>query len=406
VSTLELRRQFVTPGVGCASSAVVCRGRGALVYDEADRPLIDFVSGIGVMSVGHGNPRVLAAVAAQLQRLTHVCFQVASYPGYAQLAQRLAERLPHGEATKVLLTNTGAESVENAIKVARMATGRAGVLSYSEAFHGRTLLGMSLTSKVGYKAGCGPFAAEVYRLPFPNFPRYGDGLDEARFVDREIARFEHALKSVVAPEALAAVLIEVVQGEGGFNVAPSAYLRHLRKRCSELGVLLICDEVQCGLARTGRWAAYEHAGIVPDLSTWAKALGGGLPIGAVVGEARWMDRAIPGTLGGTFAGNPLACAAALAVLEEMEAEDLCARALAIGAAVRAVFPAARGLGAMMAIDLASADAVRRVCSAAGERGVLVIGAGTDGNILRLLPPLTIDDATLQRGLAVLKGLIP
>ena len=304
------------------------------------------------------------------------------------------------------------------MKIARQATGRSGVLCFTEGFHGRTLLGMTLTSKVGYKGGCGPFAPEVYRIPFPNLYRYGDGLDEDAFVARELARLEESFSNLASGESLAAVLIEPVQGEGGFVPAPIGYLKGLRKICDERGILLICDEVQSGFCRTGRWASYEHAGIVPDLSTWAKSMGGGLPIAAVLGKQEVMDAAKPGTIGGTYGGNPVACAASLATIRAMESLDLNGRAEHIGRRVDETFRElarrcpqvgdVRGRGAMIGIELVldrdsktpATDLTREVQRRAEARGVLLIAAGTHGNILRILSPLTISDELLDRGLNV------
>ena len=244
-----------------------------MLVDLEGRELIDFASGIGVMNVGHCQPAVVEAIRQQATKLLHTCIHVATYEPYVALCEKLAELLPHGDRTKVMLVNSGAEAVENAVKIARQATNRPAIICYTEGFHGRTLMAMSLTSKYGYKIGCGPYAPEVYRLPFPNRYRYGDGLSEAVFVERELCRFRDSLINTVAAEQVAAVLLEPVQGEGGFVPVPPAYLRGLRELCDELGMMLILDEVQSGFCRTGRWAAYEHFGVVPDISTWAKVHG-------------------------------------------------------------------------------------------------------------------------------------
>jgi 4-aminobutyrate aminotransferase/(S)-3-amino-2-methylpropionate transaminase len=391
-------------------------GSGAWLEDEEGRRILDFATGIGVMGLGHSHPQVVRAIQEQAARLQHVCMHVASYEPYVAVCEALARLVPHGEHTKVLLVNSGAEAVENAVKIARQATGRPAVLCFTGGFHGRTLLGMSLTSKVGYKRGCGPFAPEVYRLPFPDHRAWASSTDPDAFVDQELRRLDEALVDRVAPEHLAAILIEVVQGEGGIVPCPGRYLRGLRERCDRHGILLILDEIQCGLGRTGRWGAYEHHGVVPDLSTWAKALGGGLPLAAVVGRAEVMDAAAPGTLGGTYGGNPVACAAALATLRVMEEEDLSSRAEAIGTEIRdrleplreecALVAEVRGLGAMMAVVLEedgqpAAEAARAVADRCLSDGLLVITAGVTGNAVRLLPPLTISDIALERGLDVL-----
>jgi 4-aminobutyrate aminotransferase/(S)-3-amino-2-methylpropionate transaminase len=336
------------------------------------------------------------------------------------LCEKLNALLPHGGPTKTMLVNSGAEAIENAIKVARQATGRPAVLCYTGAFHGRTMMGMSLTSKTGYKTGCGPYAPEIYRLPYPSYFHDGGGLDRDAFVERELQRLQDAFLTHVPAKQVAAVIIEPVLGEGGFVVAPAEYLRGLRKICDENGILLICDEVQSGFCRTGRWAAYEHARIVPDISAWAKSMGGGLPIGAVIGKAEVMDAAQPGTLGGTYGGNPVACASALAVIALMESENLNARAVAIGDRVRARFQAlqkkcdvigdVRGLGAMIGMELCyggdpnrpAASVVAAALARCREKRVLVLPAGAHGNIIRVLSPLVIEDAQLDRGLQVIE----
>lgn len=419
---LLARRDAVLPrGIPRVSRATVARARGALLEDADGRELVDFAGGIGTINAGHCRPEVVAAIRDQAETLLHTCIHVATYEPYLALCEKLVALLPHGGPTKAMLVNSGAEAVENAVKIARQATGRPAVVCFSEAFHGRTLLGMSLTSKVGTKRGCGPFAPEIYRLPFPNHYQRGDGLAVRDFVARELRHFREALVGVVAPEQVAAVLIEPVQGEGGFVPAPEGYLEGLRAICDEHGMLLVCDEVQSGFCRTGRWAAYEHWGVVPDLSVWAKSMGGGLPIGAVLGRAEVMDAALPGTIGSTFGGNPVACAAALATIRVMEEEKLCERAQEIGRRVRQRFEAlrarcplvgdVRGLGAMVAMELVeggdpSRPATERtaaILAACVERGLLVLPAGPHANVIRVLSPLVISDADLERGLAILEA---
>jgi 4-aminobutyrate aminotransferase/(S)-3-amino-2-methylpropionate transaminase len=415
------RRLAVVPrGVGqFAGETTAVSAKGAVIRDADGRELIDFAGGIGVMNVGHCHPAVVEAIRRQAGELIHTCIHVATYEPYVALCEKLVEILPHGKATKVMLVNSGAEAVENAIKIARQATDRAAVICFTEAFHGRTLMALSLTSKAGYKLHCDPFAPEVYRLPYPNRFRYGDGLDEGAFVARELARLEDAFLNLVPAEHVAAVIIEPVQGEGGFVHAPAAYLQGLRKLCDKHGIMLICDEVQSGFCRTGRWAAYEHAGITPDLSTWAKSMGGGMPIAAVMGRAEVMDAARPGTLGGTYGGNPVACAAALATIAALQKEDLSARARAIGRRIRERFVAlqekcdvvadVRGLGAMIGIEFChggdprrpATEVVAKALARAREQGVLCIPAGPTASIIRILSPLSITDAQLERGLSVL-----
>lgn len=414
------RTAVVARGVPMVTTATVASASGARLFDGHGGEWIDFAGGIGVMNVGHGHPKVVAAIQAQATQLLHTCIHVATYEPYVALCERLVSLLPHGPATKALLLNSGAEAVENAVKIARQATGRSAVICFTEGFHGRTLLGMSLTSKVGYKAGCGPFAPEIYRLPFPNHFRYGDGLDLDAFVEREIQRLRDAFLNLVAADDVAAVLLEPIQGEGGFVPAPAAWLAALRALCDEHGIVLIFDEVQSGFCRAGHWGAFQHYGITPDISTWAKSMGGGLPISAVVGRAEVMDAAAPGTLGGTYGGNPVACAAALAAIDAMEELQLNRRAQVIGETVRARFTAlqdrcpaiadVRGIGAMIGVELVedgdpsrpAGALVKEVQLAALARGVLMIAAGTHGNIIRILSPLVISDEDLDTGLTILE----
>ena len=417
---VERRHAVVPRGVGeFAGTTTAATGRGALLTDVDGRELLDFAGGIGVLNAGHCPESVVAAIREQAGKLLHACIHVATYEPYVALCERLAGLLPHGEATKVMLVNSGAEAVENAVKIARQATGRKAVLCYSGAFHGRTMLALTLTSKTAYKLGCGPFAPDVYRLPFPNRYRIGDGLDEAAFVARELQRLEDAFLEVVPAEDLAAIIIEPVLGEGGFVPAPAAYLRGLRAICDRHGIMLICDEVQSGFCRTGRWGAYEHADIVPDLSTWAKSMGGGLPIAAVMGKAGVMDAARPGTLGGTYGGNPVACAAALATIDFMQAQDLNARAREVGRrTLAALAPLAdeldvvaevRGLGAMLAVEFChggdphrpAPEVVTATLARCREQGVIVLPCSSRANVIRTLAPLVISDDDLDRGLAVL-----
>lgn len=407
---LKRRSAAVSPGVGRLNSLVVAEGRGALLFDVEGREYIDLASGIGVVTVGHSHPRVVEAIREQAGKLQHTCIHVATYEPYVALCEKLVELFPHGGETRAMLVNSGAEAVENAVKIARQFTQRPAVISFSEGFHGRTLLATTLTSKVGYKLGCGPYAPEVYKLPYPNHFAYGDGLTEERFVEREIQRFRGFLVNTVAAEQVAAVIIEVIQGEGGFHTAPAEYLRALRAECDKHGIVLIFDEVQSGFCRTGHWAAYQHFGVLPDLSVWAKAMGAGMPISAVLGRAEVMDGARPGTLGGTYGGNPIACAAALAAIEVMEEEKLCERAILLGTRIRQRMEAikaqcsgvleVRGLGAMMAMELESGAA--NIVARCLERGVLVITAGASGQVLRLLPPLVITEELLETALAVIE----
>ncbi|MGK0358394.1 MAG: 4-aminobutyrate aminotransferase/(S)-3-amino-2-methylpropionate transaminase [Bradymonadia bacterium] len=417
---LLLRRAAaVANGVPLGSRAAISSGSGAILTDLDGRRIIDLASGIGVVGTGHCPPSVVEAIVRQAGLLIHTCIQIGTYEPYVALCERLIELLPHGEHTKAMLVNSGAEAVENAVKIARQATDRPAVVCFTGAFHGRTLLGMSLTSKVKYKIRSGPFAPEIYRLPFPDHFHEGDGLDEDAFSARELARLEESLLTVVSAVEVAAIIVEPVLGEGGFVPAPKPWLEGLRRLCDRHGILLIFDEVQTGFGRTGHFGAYQHFGVTPDLSTWAKALGGGLPISAVVGKADVMDAARPGTIGGTYGGNPVACAAALANIDLIESLGLCARALEIGTRIRRHFEAlqaqtttvvdVRGVGAMIAMELCldgdlsrpAGQMTRDVLAACLEQGVLVVAAGVHGNMIRILCPLIIDFEHLEQGLTVL-----
>ncbi|MDW8018810.1 MAG: aspartate aminotransferase family protein [Chloroherpetonaceae bacterium] len=394
--------------------------KGAVFYSHDGKEYIDFSGGIGVLNAGHCPPPVVKAIARQSRKLMHTFFNQLTHEPYIRLAEKLIELFPHGEETKVMMVNSGAEAVENAVKIARQATKRNAVICFTGGFHGRTLLGMTLTSKVSYKQHCGPFAPEVYRLPFPDYYHNavrGQSFEE--FVDQEIAKLKKYFSSVVAPNEVAAVIIEPVQGEGGFYVTPYRYMKALREICDEHGIVLILDEVQSGFGRTGRWAAYEHYDIIPDLSTWAKSIGSGIPIACVIGKASVMDKAAPGTLGGTYAGNPVACAAALATIEYMEKININAKGERIGKIIFNFFKKlqrqckaigdVRGLGAMVAIELVKnqdpnqpdAELTTKLVRACAERGLFIISAGVYGNVIRVLCPLVITDAQLKKGLNIL-----
>lgn len=416
------RARVVCPGVGQHSTMTVESASGATLIDADGRAFIDFAGGIGVMNVGHCDPAVVEAIREQAGKLLHGSIHISTYEPYVELCEKLVDLLPHGEHTKAMLVNSGAEAVENAIKIARQATGRGAVICFTGGFHGRTLLATTLTSKISYKVGCGPFAPEVYRLPYP-VVRTRSGDSEEVVSQRELDRLRAAFLDTIAANDVAAIIIELVQGEGGFNVAPKAYIRGLREICDEHGIMLIIDEVQTGFARTGRWAAYEHYGVVPDLSPWAKSMGGGLPISCVIGKADVMDKVTPGTLGGTYGGNPVACAAALATIRRMEELGLNERAERIGTVVRDRFEAiasrvpevtdVRGLGAMMAIEFSedgdpskpAKPLVSKIIDVCRNNGLLVIPAGVHGNAIRVLSPIVITDEELDRGLGILERAI-
>jgi 4-aminobutyrate aminotransferase/(S)-3-amino-2-methylpropionate transaminase len=414
------RREAAIPaGIGHSAPVFVERAAGALLHDVDGNTFIDFAGGIGTLNVGHAHPAVVAAARAQLGRFTHSCFAVAPYESYVELAERLNRSIPGASAKKTLFANSGVEAVENAVKIARRATGREAVLVFEHAFHGRTLLGMSMTSKVKpYKLGFGPFAPEIYRLPYPYLYRRPAGLaaDEATFR----CELEEFFATHVAAEKVACVVMELVLGEGGFVVAPGAYVKVLVELCRQHGILFVADEIQTGFGRTGRMWAMEHYGLEPDLTTLAKSLAGGLPLSAVTGRAELMDAAQVGGLGGTFVGNPVACAAALAVLDLLENGTFLARAAELGARIEARLAGlaarhecigeVRGLGAMRALELVRDRATREpdkertqaIVRRAWERGLLLLSAGTHGNVIRTLMPLVITDEQLEEGFDVLE----
>lgn len=418
---LVARREAVgARGAAKLTDLAVERAHGAEVVDADGNVLLDFAGGIGALAVGHTPEALVRAVQGQAERLVHMCAIVASYEPYVALLERLVAIAPGSFAKKAVLMNSGSEAVETAVNVARAATGRAAVLAFEGAYHGRTNLALALTSKYGlFKQGFGPFAPEVYRAAYPDLTRRPSTLSEDDAVQEAIRRFDHALLAQVDPAAVAAVVIEPVQGEGGFVPAPAAFLQHVRARCSEHGMLLVADEVQCGMGRTGRLWAVEHADVVPDLLVTAKSLGGGMPIAAVVGRAEVMDAAHPGGLGGTYSGNPLACVAALAAIDAITAPGFLERARAVGErlrerleAIAATSPHAlevRGLGPMLALELVHDRAskrpypelVLRTTREALRRGLIVIRAGLHANCLRLLPPLDVDDDAIDEAMDVL-----
>ena len=417
---LARRKQFVPNAIGIFNPSTAVSAKGSIIIDADGKEMIDFAGGIGVVNAGHCPPAVVEAIAKQAAQLIHCSFNVATYELYLQLAEKLATLLPHGGPTKVMLTNSGAESVENAIKIARQATGRQAVICFDNAFHGRTMMAMTLTSKVGYKAGCGPFAPEVYRIAFPDYYHLGQGADLDQFSKSHLRELEIFFQTHVAADQVAAIIIEPVQGEGGFHVVPEKYLLGLRQICDRHGIILILDEVQSGFGRTGKWAAYEHFGVIPDLSTWAKSMGSGMPIGAVIGKAHIMDSCKPSTIGGTYPGNPVCCAASLATIQYMEQIDINALGFHVGQIVRNRFVSmkekfssigdVRGLGAMMAFELVKnndpnqpdADLCKNLIGYCADKGLIVISAGVQGNVIRVLSPLVIEDALLNRGLDIIE----
>jgi 4-aminobutyrate aminotransferase/(S)-3-amino-2-methylpropionate transaminase len=412
-ATAAARAQHVARGVAETHPFFVARAEGARVWDTEGREYLDFIGGIGVLNTGHRHPKVVAAAKAQMDRLMHTCFQVASYDPYVELSARLNALVPGGP-NKTLLLTTGVEATENAVKIARGATNRPAVIAFNGAFHGRTLLGLSMTaSSTGYKQNFGPFASEVYHTPFPYEYR---GITS----DAALAALQYLFDSRVTPSQVAAIIIEPQLGEGGFVPAPAAFLQALRAICTTHGIVFIADEILTGFGRTGKMWSFEHAGIEPDLVTMAKSLAGGLPLSAVVGKAAIMDGPAVGGLGGTYAGNPVACAAALAVLDVFEEEGVLAQAArqadvmaaALGA-MQAAHPQigdVRGLGAMKAIEIVvpatkapDAASAQKIVDLARSRGLLLLKSGTGKNVIRLLPPLTTPADQLQRGLDILAG---
>lgn len=420
---MQRRKAVVANGVGIFNNATVAHAKGAKIIDVDGKEFLDFAGGIGVVNAGHCPEPVVEAIIEQTKKYIHTSFNVVTYEPYIALCEKLVEILPHGEATKVMLVSTGAEAVENAIKIARQHTKRQAVLCFTGAFHGRSMMAMTLTSKIGYKLNCGPFAPEVYRLPFPNKFRYGSNLSEDDFVEQELKRLHESALNVVNPENLAAIIIEPIQGEGGFYPAPKKYLEGLRAFCDLHGIVLIFDEVQSGFARTGKWAAYEHYGITPDISTWAKSMGSGLPIGCVMGKAHIMDAAAPGTIGGTYIGNPVACAGAIATINYMQEINLNKRGEEVGEIIRhrfeemkAKFPQIgdiRGLGAMMAMEFnldgnpskPDAETCSKVVKYCFDENLIIISAGTHKNIIRILSPLVITNEELHQGLDIIENAI-
>ncbi|PZX32384.1 4-aminobutyrate aminotransferase, PLP-dependent [Cupriavidus phytorum] len=410
---LNQRRTLATPrGVGVMCDFYADRAENATLWDVEGRAYTDFAAGIAVLNTGHRHPRVMQAIAAQLERFTHTAYQIVPYQGYVTLAERINALVPIQGLNKTALFTTGAEAVENAIKIARAHTGRPGVIAFSGAFHGRTLLGMALTGKVApYKIGFGPFPSDIYHAPFPSALH---GVS----TERALQALEGLFKTDIDPGRVAAIIVEPVQGEGGFQAAPADFMRGLRAVCDQHGIVLIADEVQTGFGRTGKMFAMSHHDVEPDLITMAKSLAGGMPLSAVSGRAAIMDAPLPGGLGGTYAGNPLAVAAAHAVIDVIEEEKLCERSASLGQQLREHLLAqrkhcpamaeVRGLGSMVAAEFCdpatgqpSGEHAKRVQTRALEAGLVLLTCGTYGNVIRFLYPLTIPQAQFDAALAVL-----
>jgi len=413
---LVRRKDAATPrGVGVMCNFYAERAENSEIWDVEGKRYIDFAAGIAVLNTGHRHPRLVEAIQRQLGRFTHTAYQIVPYASYVELAEKINQRAPGRSAKKTAFFTTGAEAVENAIKIARAATGRPGVIAFSGGFHGRTMMGMALTGKVvPYKVGFGPFPGEVFHAPYP-CALHGVSVDDS------LKALQHLFKADVDPKRVAAIIFEPVQGEGGFNVAPPAFVKALRAVCDEHGILLIADEVQTGFGRTGRLFAMEHYEVAPDLTTMAKSLAGGMPLSAVCGRAEVMDAPAPGGLGGTYAGNPLAVASALAVLEVLDGEQLIPRGAALGQRLVARLESlksrvpqiaeVRGLGAMVAVEFRRADGspdpefTREVQNRALEQGLLLLSCGVYGNVIRFLFPLTIQDAVMDEGLDILADVL-
>jgi 4-aminobutyrate aminotransferase/(S)-3-amino-2-methylpropionate transaminase len=412
-SLVARRQAAVARGVSMVHPVFVERAENALLWDGEGRRYVDFAGGIAVLNTGHRHRRVMEAVRAQLDRYTHTCFQITPYEPYVALCERLNALAPGKGRHKTVLMSTGAEAVENSIKIARAATGRPAVIAFSGAFHGRTIMALALTGKVDpYKSGFGPYPAEVYHAPFPN-ALHGVSTDES------LRSLTSIFKCDVAPDRVAAIIVEPVQGEGGFYVAPKDFMVQLRELCDRHGILLVADEIQSGAGRTGRMFAMEHYGVCADLYTLAKSIAGGFPLSAVVGRAEVMDACPPGGLGGTYAGNPVACAAALAVLQVFEEERIFVRAERLGERLGAALDAlaarhaeiveVRRLGAMVAFELGeagdpqrpAADLTKKLTARARELGLILLSCGIYGNVVRILVPITVEDAVVDEGLAIL-----
>jgi 4-aminobutyrate aminotransferase len=414
---LQNRKDAATPrGVGVMCQFYAERALNSELWDVEGRRYIDFAAGIAVLNTGHRHPRIVAAVEQQLTKFTHTCYQVVPYAGYVELAERINALTPGSHAKKTAFFSSGAEAVENAIKIARAATGRGAVIAFAGGFHGRTMMGMALTGKVApYKIGFGPFPAEIYHAPFP-VPLHGVSTEDA------LAAVHTLFKADVDPSRVAAIILEPIQGEGGFYVAPPEFMRALRALCDQHGILLIADEIQTGFARTGKLFAMGHYDVTPDLMTIAKSLAGGMPLSAVTGRAEIMDAPGPGGLGGTYGGSPIGVAAAHAVLDVIEDEKLCDRANTLGARLKQRLQSIRddvpeivdirGLGFMNAVEfndvkkgLPSAEIANAIRLKALDKGLILLTCGVYGNVIRFLAPITIQDEVMNEALDILESSI-
>ena len=417
-AALQARREAAVPrGVSTMLPVFAERASGSEIWDIEGNRYIDFAAGIAVLNTGHNHPKIKAAVAAQLDNFSHTCFQVMPYAGYIELAEKINAIAPVEGPAQTIFLSTGAEAVENAVKIARAATGRSGIIATTGGFHGRTMMAMALTGKVApYKVGYGPFPSEVFHVPYPD-------AYHGVTVEQSLKAINALFKGDVDPQRIAAIIVEPVQGEGGFVVAPTEWLQALRKLCDEHGILLIADEIQTGFARTGKMFAIEHSGVKPDLMTIAKSLAGGFPLSAVVGRKDLMQASNPGGLGGTYAGAPLACAAGLAVMDVIAEGNLIDRANVLGERLKARLNAmaaknefacigeVRGVGAMVAMELVkdrashepAPELTKALVGKAAANGLIILSCGTYGNVIRFLAPLVITPELLDEGLDILES---
>lgn len=418
---IERRKKIVPKGISNGIPTFIASAQGALLTDVDNNTFIDFAGAIGTINVGHCHPLVMEALHEQVDRYIHTGFNVMMYEPYIELAEKLAQLAPGSHEKQVMFLNSGAEAVENAVKIARKYTGRQGIVVFQRGFHGRTLLAMSMTSKVHpYKYGFGPFAPEIYKAPYPYPYRRPMGMSKEAYDEYMLNEFQTFLKGDVAPETIAAIVMEPVQGEGGFIIPSKTFVKGIAEICKEHQILFVADEIQTGFGRTGKYFAMEHFGVIPDLITISKSMGAGLPISGVIGRKEIMEKANPGELGGTYAGSPLGCRAALAVLDILEKENLNQRALQIGERVMErlekfyqsydIIGEVRGLGAMCAIEFVkdrdskepNPSFVKEIMIQGYQRGLITLNAGLYGNILRFLMPLVITDEQLQEGLDLLE----
>lgn len=424
---IDRRKAATATAVGCAYPVAIARGEGAMIEDLDGNYFLDWVGGVGVLNIGYSQPEIIEAVKAQADKYFHGMFNIVTHEGYVRLAEKLNTIVPvRGDKKRTFFANSGAEADENAVKIAKSATGRSNIIVFSGAFHGRTMLTMTMTSKKAYAKGMGPFPDGVYRAEFPYLYRLPEGMSEDKAMDYYIASIYKVFEECAQPETIAAMVVEPLQGEGGFIPAPIPWVKAIRKICDEYGILLVADEVQSGFCRTGRMFASEYwkeAGCEPDILATAKSIAAGLPLSAVVTREEIMEKVTPGIIGGTYCGNPLSCAAGLKTIEIMEREKLADRAQEIGKKVMSAYESwkekydvigdARGLGAMIGLELVkdkktkepNPELVKEVVQTAAQNGLLIESAGIYGNVLRFLAPLVITDEQLQAGLDILEKAI-